>query len=313
MVKDKRSSLNPFTGKSHFDIVNDDKFLEDSYRQYYAMVQKAQVLDNAPEGQLVRSVAVKLIRAVEAFLAKIDRMDYIQDYYDWDVHLIADNTVNAFCMPGGKIVMFSGILSIANTEEKIAFILGHEMAHALLDHSRTRASVESAKNTIATASYFGSFILDIFGMGAIGDITRASINAANIGSDFLFVKPFGRGHELEADRLGMLIIHWAGYDINAIPAFWESMSQRGGNEFDFFSTHPSDDKRIANMKALIAEINTQKDFTNGPVIGDAQPTKEYGNNPNPTPQASQARACPKCGTHVDPGDKFCTNCGTQIG
>ena len=126
-------------------------------------------------------------------------------------------------MPGGKIVMFSGILSIANTEERVAFILGHEMAHALLDHSRTRASIESAKNTIATASYFGSFLLDIFGMGAIGDITRASINAANIGSDFLFVKPFGRDQELEADRLGMLIIHWAGYDINAIPAFWENM------------------------------------------------------------------------------------------
>ena len=243
MAKDQRSSLNPFTGKSHFDIVNDDKFLEDSYRQYYGMVQQAQVLDNAPEGQLVRAVAV---------------------------HLLADKTVNAFCMPGGKIVMFSGILSIANTEERIAFILGHEMAHALLDHSRTRASVESAKNTVATAGYLGSFILDIFGLGAIGDITRASINAANIGSDFLFVKPFGRDQELEADRLGMLIIHWAGYDINQIPAFWENMSQRGGNNFEFFSTHPSDDKRIANMKALITEIESDKDFTKGPVIGDAK-------------------------------------------
>ena len=268
MAKDQRSSLNPFTGKSHFDIVNDDKFLEDSYRQYYGMVQQAQVLDNAPEGQLVRAVAVRLIKAVEAYLTQIGRMDYIQDYYDWDVHLLADKTVNAFCMPGGKIVMFSGILSIANTEERIAFILGHEMAHALLDHSRTRASVESAKNTVATAGYLGSFILDVFGLGAIGDITRASINAANIGSDFLFVKPFGRDQELEADRLGMLIIHWAGYDINQIPAFWESMSQRGGNNFEFFSTHPSDEKRIANMKALIAEINSDKDFTKGPVIGD---------------------------------------------
>ena len=107
----------------------------------------------------------------------------------------------------------------------------------------------------------------------------------------------------------MLIIHWAGYDINGIPAFWESMSQRGGNEFDFFSTHPSDDKRIANMRALIDEINSQKDFTSGPVIGDAQPTKEYGKKP----EAPQAPACPKCGAQVDPGDKFCTNCGTQIG
>ena len=287
MAKDQRSSLNPFTGKSHFDIVNDDKFLEDSYNQYYAMVQKAQVLDNAPEGQVV---------------------------YDWDVHLLADQTVNAFCMPGGKIVMFSGILSIANTEERVAFILGHEMAHALLDHSRTRASIESAKNTIATASYFGSFLLDIFGMGAIGDITRASINAANIGSDFLFVKPFGRDQELEADRLGMLIIHWAGYDINAIPAFWESMSQKSGNNFEFFSTHPSDEKRIANMKALIAEINSNKDFTNGPVISDAKPTVAYG-NPSPSNQNNQPpkpNACPNCGAEVAEDDNFCTKCGQKI-
>ena len=312
MAKDQRSSLNPFTGKSHFDIVNDDKFLEDSYKQYYAMVQKAQVLDNAPDGQIVRAVAVKLIKAVEDYLTKIDRIDYIRDYYDWDVHLLADQTVNAFCMPGGKIVMFSGILSIANTEERVAFILGHEMAHALLDHSRTRASIESAKNTIATASYFGSFLLDIFGMGAIGDITRASINAANIGSDFLFVKPFGRDQELEADRLGMLIIHWAGYDINAIPAFWESMSQKGGNNFEFFSTHPSDEKRIANMKALIAEINSDKDFTSAPVIGDAKPTVAYGKQSNQANQQAPKTACPKCGAQIDAGDNFCTSCGQRI-
>ena len=312
MAKEQRSSLNPFTGKSHFDIVNDDKFLEDSYRQYYSMVQKAQVLDNAPDGQIVRAVAVRLIKAVEEYLTKIDRIDYIRDYYDWDVHLLADQTVNAFCMPGGKIVMFSGILSIANTEERVAFILGHEMAHALLDHSRTRASIESAKNTIATASYFGSFLLDIFGMGAIGDITRASINAANIGSDFLFVKPFGRDQELEADRLGMLIIHWAGYDINAIPAFWESMSQKGGNNFEFFSTHPSDEKRIANMKALIAEINSQKDFTTGPVIGDAKPVNEYAKNSNQNNPAPKANACPSCGAEIAADDNFCTCCGQKI-
>ncbi|MBQ2962333.1 M48 family metalloprotease [Methanobrevibacter sp.] len=312
MAKDQRSSLNPFTGKSHFDIVNDDKFLQDSYNQYYAMVQKAQVLDNAPEGQVVRAVAVRLIKAVEAYLTKIDRMDYIKDYYDWDVHLLADKTVNAFCMPGGKIVMFSGILSIANTEERIAFILGHEMAHALLDHSRTRASIESAKNTVATATYFGSFLLDIFGMGAVGDITRASINAANIGSDFLFVKPFGRNQELEADRLGMLIIHWAGYDINQIPAFWESMSQKGGNNFEFFSTHPSDEKRIANMKALIAEINSDKDFTSGPVIGDPTVTDKTNNWSKQAPQAPKANACPKCGAAIAPEDNFCTGCGYKL-
>ena len=318
MSKDKRSSLNPFTGKTHFDIVNDDKFLQDSYNQYYQMVQKAQVLDNTPNGQIVRNVAIRLIKAVQDYLTKIGRMDYIENYYDWDVHLVADDTVNAFCMPGGKIMMFSGILNIANTEERVAFILGHEMAHALLDHSRTRASIETAKNSIATATYFGSFILDIFGMGAIGDITRAGINAANIGSDFLFVKPFGRDQELEADRLGMLIIHWAGYNINEIPAFWESMSQKGGYNFEFFSTHPSDEKRIANMKVLIDEINSQKDFYSGPVIGELANKSATQANPqanapqNPAPQAPNARVCKKCGAQLAADDNFCTNCGQKV-
>ena len=117
---------------------------------------------------------------------------------------------------------------------------------------------------------------------------------------------------MEADRLGMLIIHWAGYDIKQIPAFWESMSQRGGNNFEFFSTHPSDEKRIANMKALIAEIDSDKDFTKGPVIGDAKPTAEYGKANPATPNASKANACPKCGAKIDPGDNFCTSCGQKI-
>ena len=102
MAKDQRSSLNPFTGKSHFDIVNDDKFLEDSYRQYYSMVQQAQVLDNAPEGQLVRAVAVRLIKAVEAYLTKIGRMDYIQD---WCKDHAKGNAVKDFQLQDMKVIM----------------------------------------------------------------------------------------------------------------------------------------------------------------------------------------------------------------
>ncbi len=219
MAKDDRSAINPFTGKSHFDIINDDKFLQDSYNEYYAMVNQSQLLDNTSQGQLVRNVAIRLIQAVENYLAQIGRSDYTEDYYDWDFHLIADNAVNAFCMPGGKIVMFSGILSVADSEEKVAFILGHEMAHALLDHARTRISAQNAQNTITSAAWFGSFALDLVGLGGVGDLTRAATNVASIGSQFFLMNPWGRDQELEADKLGMMIIHWAGYDISRIPDF----------------------------------------------------------------------------------------------
>ena len=306
MAKDDRSGVNPFTGKKHFDIVNDDKFLQQSYNEYYALINKAQLLDNTQNGQIVRNVAVNLINAVNNYLAKIGRLDYVEDYYDWDFHLVADNTVNAFCMPGGKIVMFSGILSVANTEERVAFILGHEMAHALLDHSRTRASAQSAQNAITSAAWVGSIAMDIMGLGGLGNLTRAATNVASVGSQFLLMNPWGRDQELEADRLGMMIIHWAGYDISQIPAFWQAMSSKNSNQHDFFSTHPADSKRIAAMNELIVEIENDESFHDKPVIGGNSSNSKNSNASN------TELKCSNCGTPVGPEDKFCTNCGAKF-
>ena len=307
MAKDDRSGVNPFTGKKHFDIVNDDKFLQQSYNEYYAMINKSQLLDKTPTGQAVIQVAVNLINAVNNYLAKIGRQDYVENYYDWDVHLVASDVVNAFCMPGGKIVMFSGILSVANTEEKVAFILGHEMAHALLDHSRTRASAQTAQNAITSAAWVGSIAMDLFGLGALGNLTRAATNVASVGSQYLLLNPWGRDQELEADRLGMMIIHWAGYDIKHIPAFWESMSKQNSNEHDFFSTHPADSKRIAGMQKLIEEIENETDFYSKPVIGNDTAAKKESQAPQ-----QNALKCPSCGAPLEPDSKFCTNCGVKL-
>lgn len=310
MAKDDRSGVNPFTGKKHFDIVNDDKFLQQSYNEYYAMINQSQLLDNTPTGQAVIKVALNLINAVNDYLSKIGRLDYVENYYDWDVHLVANDVVNAFCMPGGKIVMFSGIFSIADTEEKVAFILGHEMAHALLDHSRTRASAQSAQNAITSAAWVGSIAMDLFGLGALGNLTRAATNVASAGSQFLLLNPWGRDQELEADRLGMMIIHWAGYDIRQIPAFWESMSKQNSNEHDFFSTHPADSKRIAGMQQLITEIENQTDFYSKPVIGNESNQKTEAEKP---PQNTEnVPKCPSCGAPLEEDSKFCSNCGVKL-
>ena len=310
MAKDNRNSINPFTGKSHFDMVNDDKFLEDSYNEYYGMISRVQLLDNTQNGQIVRNVAIRLIRAVENYLSEIGRLDYVEDYYEWDVHLVADDTVNAFCMPGGKIVMFSGILSVANTEDKVAFILGHEMAHALLDHFRTRISAQNAQNAITSAAWIGSIAMDLVGLGSLGSLTRAATNVASVGSQFFLMNPWGRDQELEADRLGMLIIHWAGYDISPIPSFWQSMANQNSNEHDFFSTHPADSKRIASMNELIHEIGNDKDFYSQPVLSET-----------PTPEdefrdfhkiGNDVKYCQNCGAQAGIDDKFCTNCGDKF-
>ena len=310
MAKDDRSEINPFTGKKHFDIVNDDRFLQDAYNEYYSMINQSQLLDNTQNGQIVIDVAVRLINAVNEYLSKIGRLDYVEDYYDWDVHLVADDTVNAFCMPGGKIVMFSGILSLANTEEKVAFILGHEMAHALLDHSRTKVSAQNAQNTLTSAAWIGSFAMDLVGLGELGSLTRAATNVASVGSQFFLMNPWGRDQELEADRLGMMIIHWAGYDISHIPRFWQDMSNLNSNEHDFFSTHPADSKRIASMNELIVEINNRPDFYSQPVIGEVPVPKEEFMDSHL--MGNDIKYCQNCGSQVGAADKFCSNCGAKF-
>ena len=116
------------------------------------------------------------------------------------------------------------------------------MAHALLDHNRTRSSIQNIKNALTTISRIGSVELILLGQEELGLVTNAITNIADIGSELFLMKPFGRSQEIEADKLGMMIIHWAGYDISGIPAFWQATSQYNANDFDFFSTHPSDDQ-----------------------------------------------------------------------
>lgn len=262
--KDKRSNINPFTGKKHYDRVDDDKFLKESYQQYYTLINQSQLLDNTPYGQTISHVATNLINAVEKHLDTIGRSDYTANYYDWEFHLINSNQVNAFCMPGGKILVLSGLASITETEDELAFILGHEMAHALLDHSRTQASARKTKNRLAFGAKLGSVAMSLAGFGTAASATRLATNVADIGSEYFLMKPWGRDQELEADKLGMMIVHWAGYDVSSVPNFWRKMSN--GSKTDFFSTHPTDKKRIKSMEKLLVEIEKDKDFTSGPVL-----------------------------------------------
>lgn len=323
MAKDDRSGLNPFTGEKHFDLVNDDNFLKQSYGQYKNILSHSTLLDDTQKGQRVNDIAQRLISSIRNYLLKIGRYDYIENYYDWEFHLVSDNTVNAFCMPGGKIIMFSGILSIADNEEKIAFILAHEISHALLDHSRTQQSARNVKTGIEIASLIGSIALDLTGCHDLADITRGVTVAGSIGSEFLIMKPFGRNHEIEADKLALMIMYWAGYDIHNIPSFWQSMSVKSPNNHDFFSTHPSDSKRIAAMNDFIIEIDSQEDFYSMPVLSKLNNKTKINRNkgfvdfiPNSNStlnlNSNNGKNINKSNSHLL-RDKFCSNCGAPVG
>ena len=265
LTESGKRKINPFSGKKHHNRVNDDKFLQQSSNAYYQLINQSQLLDDTEQGQLMINVAKNLISAVENYLNSIGRTDYTQNYYGWDFHLIASNIVNATCRPGGKIVVYSGLYSVIQTEEELAFILGHEMAHALLDHARTLVSAQKSKNRLRTDAKIGSVALSLAGYGEAAAATRIATNVADVGSQYFLMQPWGRDQELEADKLGMMIIHLAGYDITQIPQFWARMS--GGNhKHDFFSTHPTDKKRISQMEKLVPKIVNCKDFTSKPIL-----------------------------------------------
>ena len=307
------------------DLVNDDKFLEQCSKEYYNAINQHELLDETPQGKLISNVAFKLIKGVENYLSQIGRSDYTQNYYDWEFHLINYNVVNAFCMPGGKIVMYSGILSVADSEETTAFILAHEMAHALLDHGRTRVSAQKLKNTLTTVSRLGGIGLSLVGLGELGSATNLVTNMADIGSEFLVMKPFGRSHEIEADKLGIMIIHWAGYDILGIPEFWQKMSEKNSNNYDFFSTHPSDSKRINAMLEVINDIHKDEDFDRQQLIESSKisnslipqedssqkiESSKISNSLIPQEDSSQNRCT--CGNIINSEDIYCNNCGKKL-
>ncbi len=259
-----KRKFNPFTGKKHHNRVNDDEFLQQSANEYYMVINQSQVLDDTEPGQVIFDVSKKLISAVESYLESIGRSDFTQNY-GWDFHLIANNNVNAFCMPGGKIVVFSGLFSAITTQEELAFILGHEMAHSLLDHSKTIASAQKSKNRLKTGARIGSIALGLAGYGEAAAAARIATNVADVGSQYFLMKPWGRDQELEADKLGMMIIHLAGYNVSDVPAFWARMSG-GAHKHDFFSTHPTDQKRINQMNKIAPKISNCNDFTSKPIM-----------------------------------------------
>ena len=315
MSKDDRSSLNPFTGKKHYDSVNDDEFLQQSYNAYYNEVNNYQIMDNTEIGQQVIKVSSDLIIAIENYLQRIGRYDYVDGYYDWEVHLLYTNIENACCFPGGKIIVYRGILDVMESVDELAFVLGHEISHALLDHSRTQASVNKTKNTVAQASWIGSLALDMMGMHGAGDLARAAVNVADMGSDFFLTRPWGRDQELEADKLGLIFTYMAGYNVENIPAFWQRFSNNNSNSSDFLSSHPSDEKRIAVMRESLYEIYNSNDFYSRPLLPETPKAKKHFNENNNATNyqiRSNNHYCTQCGNPVKEGDNFCINCGSKL-
>ncbi|WP_445384670.1 M48 family metallopeptidase [Robiginitalea sp. IMCC44478] len=230
---------NPFTGKSTLNFYPNNQIFPTAFAQYNQFLEENKVVKGTSEAEMITKVGQRIATAAERWLTANGYPGYLKDY-KWEYNLVSDEAVNAWCMPGGKIVFYSGILPICQGETGIAVVMGHEVAHALADHGAQRMSAGTLQQAGA-----------VIGNVAIKDEKTLNIfnNAYGVGTTVGGMLPFSRSHETEADRIGLQIMAIAGYNPDEAAELWKRMKANSGNQAppEFLSTHPSNDTRINNL------------------------------------------------------------------
>ena len=245
-------ATNPFTGKSTLALVPDSQILPSAFQQYSTFLSQNKVVpSSSADAQRVKTVGMKIKGAAEKWLNANGYPHYL-DNYKWEYNLVDNKEVNAWCMPGGKIVFYTGILPITQDEAGMAVVMGHEVSHALLNHGQQRMSsdVLAQLGAVGVGAAVG---------GKSESTQQIAMQAYGIGTQFGVLLPFSRSHESEADKIGLTLMAVAGYNPDVAISFWQRMAAKSGGQAppEFMSTHPSDATRIANIKALIPEAKAE--------------------------------------------------------
>ena len=243
-------STNPFTGKKTLALVPNSQILPMAFQQYDQFLSENKVIKGTADANMVKNVGQKISVAAERWLTANGYAGYLKDYR-WEYNLVESPDVNAWCMPGGKIVFYTGILPITQGESGIAAVMGHEVAHALANHGQQRMSAGQLQALGAVA---GNVALS-------KDPKNQQIfnQAYGIGSTVGVMLPFSRGHESESDRIGLTLMAIAGYEPMEAAHLWKRMKANsgGGAPPEFLSTHPSSDTRIKNITSWAAEAESR--------------------------------------------------------
>lgn len=234
------------TGRKQLLLVSDSEVMSLSNSSFKNYMKTAKQSTNAANKAMVVRVGQRIANAVETYLRTNGMEDQVRNFA-WEFHLVQDNTPNAFCMPGGKIVVNEGILPYTKTEEGLAIVLGHEVGHAVAKHSAERISQQML------ASYGGQVLSGVLA-GKSAETQILAQQVYGLGAQYGVMLPYSRRNESEADHLGLVFAAMAGYNPEAAIAFWQRMSAGGGQKMpQFMSTHPSDEARIRNIKKLLPE------------------------------------------------------------
>jgi predicted Zn-dependent protease len=246
----------PLTGRHQLNLVPQSSMLSMSFQQYDQFLKENKLSRNTVQSQMVTRVGKRIQKAVETYFAE-NKMSKKLSNYSWEFNLVENEEINAWCMPGGKVVVYTGILPITRDETGLAVVMGHEIAHAIAKHGNERMS----QGLLAQA---GGMALST-ALESEPETTRQLwVAAYGLGAQLGLVLPYSRLHENEADHLGLIFMSRAGYNPNEAVGFWQRMAAKKGgkNPPEFLSTHPSDKKRIKNIKNLIPKA--MKYYNNQP-------------------------------------------------
>lgn len=237
----------PITGRRQLKLLPSSQMRSMSFSQYDTVKKESKLLpDSDPRVVMVKQVGDKISKAVNRFLSENGHKDRLSEF-EWEFNVTDENIVNAWCMPGGKVMFYTGILPICDGVDGIATVMGHEIAHAVARHGNERMSQQMTAQGVGLGlsvlmSEKPALAQNLF-MGAIGAVSQGTILA------------YSRSHESEADKMGLVFMTMAGYNPEVAVNFWERMAanKEGKAPPEFLSTHPSDERRIQDIKDYLPE------------------------------------------------------------
>ena len=237
----------PLTGRKQLNIIPAGQIMSMSYQQYDDFLKQNKVSTDKNNTAMIKRVGKKIQTAVETYFAQKNLSAELKGY-EWEFNLVESTDVNAWCMPGGKVVFYTGILPITKDETGVAVVMGHEVAHAIAEHGNERMSQ-------GLITQFGGLALAKALEDKPAETQALWMGAFGLGAQVGVLLPFSRLHESEADRLGLTFMAMAGYDPNKAVDFWQRMAALKGGQAppEFLSTHPSDATRINDIKKHLPE------------------------------------------------------------
>ena len=225
----------PYTNRSQLILMSSQEELALGEKSYKESLSEVKVVTGTKDATRVQAIGQRIAVAAN------------QPNYKWEFNLVDDNQANAFCLPGGKVVVYTGILKYAKNDDQLATVISHEIAHALARHGAERMSQGMIQQGVGMV---GNVVL-----GATAPQYQNAFNQVyGLGSNLGVMLPYGRMQESEADEIGIHLMYKAGYNINEAVNFWQNMSEGKSGNSDFFSTHPSSNTRVKDIQKVIAKI-----------------------------------------------------------